>query len=63
MRPIGIYKSHDPDFGKFSMALIVVIGRFLNYTDGHKLIFTRGFTFVRLAESAFIPRVHAPGWG
>ena len=38
-----------------------VISRFLSSVDGGKLYFTRGFTSVRPAGPAVIPRVHARG--
>ena len=64
MRPAGIYKSHDlltyihglltSDFGQFSMVNIVVLCRFLSYTDGRSWYFTRGFTSVSPAASALM---------
>ena len=73
MRSAGIYKSHDlltyihglltANLGQFSMVKIFVIGRFLALLMVASSYFARGFTSVRPAASAFMPRVHAWGWG
>ena len=67
MRPAGKYKSHDrmtniswsATFRRWDFPWL----RFFSSVDGSKLIFYRGFTSVRPAGPAVIPRVHASGWG
>ena len=56
-----ILQSADLNCGQFSMVKIVVIGRF--FSSMVASYFTRSFTSVRPAGSAFILWVHAAGLG